>query len=480
MSSKDYLQGMPSEIISKFDSQIVQDTPSTRVPTQTITSLHFYADGTNGSDANSGLSSTSPKKTLQAVFDLLPNTIRHNTSIHLKGSFVDVPTFYLDNKITANSFIIDGGSEVEVLAGPYTLDIFNPMVGKSVGSYGNSGVSWTTDQWAGYWVEIFPQAGGDPYMRLISANTATTISPVITGGAALNDTFRIVRPKTTISVSASTFIYFQTEGVGSLRLQRLFFDGANLNITNRCRNPNYFAYTIFNGGFIQCTGGTGLSAPQASYSYNDPDTFTFISTTQRVAGLSMIRPTSYFSIGSGETPQLLSASFFRDVRINSGGILGNFLFYQGVRVKGDGVDPCLSLKGVTGTSALLGNSALGWRPYQIDGGSKGIYMFGCDPVAIDCTGTDMSIDNCSSHAIELDDSRLKITSGVISGSGNTGAGLYAHMGSKFNYVSGHKPTVTGTVGDVSIDGTTQESTWAAIDGGTPIADLNEMTLVRKD
>jgi len=62
---------------------------------------------------------------------------------------------------------------------------------------------------------------------------------------------------------------------------------------------------------------------------------------------------------------------------------------------------------------------------------------------------------------------------------SSGAGVYAHSGSVVHIKDGAPPTLTGTVGDLSTDGTTQISTWAAIDAGTPVAVLAEMTLAKE-
>jgi len=49
----------------------------------TVKELHLYADSTSGDDANSGKSLAQPKKTLEAVLDLVPSVIKHNVAVHL-------------------------------------------------------------------------------------------------------------------------------------------------------------------------------------------------------------------------------------------------------------------------------------------------------------------------------------------------------------------------------------------------------------
>jgi hypothetical protein len=62
-------------------------TLSSDFATATRQVSHFYADGTGGSDNNNGLSAATPKKTLQAVFDIVPDVIKHTVIIHLTGTF---------------------------------------------------------------------------------------------------------------------------------------------------------------------------------------------------------------------------------------------------------------------------------------------------------------------------------------------------------------------------------------------------------
>ena len=64
--------------------------------------------------------------------------------------------------------------------------------------------------------------------------------------------------------------------------------------------------------------------------------------------------------------------------------------------------------------------------------------------------------------------------GVVGGSGNTGAGLRGNSGSNVFITDGSTPTITGTVGDISTDGTTEDATWAEIDAGTALHIAGEL------
>jgi hypothetical protein len=108
------------------------------------------------------------------------------------------------------------------------------------------------------------------------------------------------------------------------------------------------------------------------------------------------------------------------------------------------------------------------------GGTVGITLRGCTYWVM---GDGVDISDCGSHGIEVIDSLVKV--GAIAGSGNGGAGVYAHSGSVVHIEDGSPPTITGTVGDLSTDGTTEASTWADIDAGTSVADIAEMTMVKE-
>jgi len=92
----------------------------------------------------------------------------------------------------------------------------------------------------------------------------------------------------------------------------------------------------------------------------------------------------------------------------------------------------------------------------------------------------VTVEGCAEHGIELKNSTLEITSGVLSGSGNTGAGVYAHSGSKVSYPSGSVPTITGTVGDIAItDPATEDLTWAELDAAGKAVIISEDVILKK-
>ena len=133
-----------------------------------------------------------------------------------------------------------------------------------------------------------------------------------------------------------------------------------------------------------------------------------------------------------------------------------------------------------GTNYLFANSQLGYRTYEIDGAlGCGIKAYDSQLDLGDTVAGGVIIQNCASHGIELHNSVLRLNSGVLSGAGNGGAGIYAYNGSIVNTKSGTIPTITGAVGDLSVtDPTIQEDTWANIEAGTIVSISAENTLVR--
>jgi hypothetical protein len=91
----------------------------------------------------------------------------------------------------------------------------------------------------------------------------------------------------------------------------------------------------------------------------------------------------------------------------------------------------------------------------------------------------LNITTCPSSALKVEGAVLKIPVGAaLTGNGSAGAGMYALNGA-FVDVTG-EPTLTGTVGDVSLDGTTAAVTWANIAaGGNDQSDLTHFSYVRK-
>ena len=105
----------------------------------------------------------------------------------------------------------------------------------------------------------------------------------------------------------------------------------------------------------------------------------------------------------------------------------------------------------------------------------GIKLNGCNNITFD----DITISDNTEHGMELLSSSVKFLD-AVAGTGNGGAGIYAHSGSEVIITSGNTPTLTGTVGNIAIsDPTIEDATWADVDAGNEVAIAQEMTIVKE-
>lgn len=352
------LKDIDSSVVAQGGDGLVYNSASSLwapkgIATATRAESHFYADGTSGDDAKDGLPAATPKKTLQAVFGLVPDIVKHNTCVHLSGIF-DEPgdTYFTADVMLGKYLLIDGGSDVSVVAddggSPWIADI------ASTTSIGLTTAGWVTDAYAGYYVEILSgvQSG---QLVTIQGNDATTLTPFknFSSSPGVGAQFRIAKAV----IARAPTVFKMNYGARAL----------SVKIWGHADNP--------------------------------------------------------------------SAS--------GGSIIANSSGYATTKL---------------GSAAVTSGLELNHSMLQIASGD---------------------ISNCTSHGIVCDNSRLHLA-GAVAGTGNAGAGVYAHSGSVVHIKDGAPPTLTGTVGDLAVsDPAAQESTWAAIDAGTPVAVLAEMTMAKE-
>lgn len=460
--------------------QILGNLDAPNIAKATSEELHVYADGSSGSDSNDGLTVGTPKLTIPAALDLIPNLIRHNTVLHLSGTFTDPGEVEIDKVLAdASYFIVDGGSDVTVVddnsGADYTADI------SSTTSIGLTTAGWTVDEHFGYWVEILsgPAAG---QTRAIQGNTASTITPIRdwsvdpTAGA----TFRIVRPATTVisSAAGNHWLRIRTLGAGTFVAQRFSIGGSKPSLTIQGASGafSYLNHIVHYGTASQ---GVTASAHQGlcgiSYPwFTDPTTFALLSAnTASNCGVSVLNSTTVLQVYATNRVWLLGA-LVHTARVENCPMLQ--LVGYGARIRRGLVaqrsgalatTQGVALATTAGYAATTIENAAGSGLTLIDS-----YLKTSNPV----------IQNCTSHGIEMQGGMLNIT-GVLAGGTNTGAGLYVTEGAKVKIADGTTPTLTGTVGDISLDGLTEASTWVAIDAGVPIdastPGNNEFVLVKE-
>jgi hypothetical protein len=402
-----------------------------------------------------------PKKTFQAVFDLVPKFVAHHVCVHLSGIFTDDggtlnPVLQFSKSYPNLRLVVDGGTGLTVVAdnggSPWTADIH------SATSIGKAGLGWTLDQHAGYMVEVLtgPCAGQN---RMVQGNTTTTITPCtnFTGdpGAAQ---FRISRPTTTLA--GSSWIDAVGVGGGQIILQNLYVTGTSYIIFQQSSCLNFVSHVVSDSAYYaSITGGACISIATDYYRYNGNTFAHEASDTYSVAEMSVRNPLSSVVVG----------------QCNRADIRGYFTNYMALRISssqlGEGMRALkISLTDVNFTIFGAANCATNrFGDPSVDSGI----------VLINCHGTISNVDvsSCLSHGINMTKSFLQILT-VITGTGNVGAGIYLHDNSTIQTKSGAVPTLTGGIGDLSTDGLVQAATWASLSGGDYV-DLHQLVLAKE-
>lgn len=443
--------------------------------TQTYEESHYYADSVNGDDDNDGLTAATAKQTLTGLFASAPVFYRHDTAFHLtgdfdEGGFPEFVPFITDGA----KVIVDGGDEVVIISGPHTID-----AGASVSSFTSTGLGATPDEYAGYILRINDDPSQD---RLIFEHTADTFYPCEDLPADPSGlTFTIIRPATTMSNNTNPSFY--PMGKGSFRIQRLYMATGNGRVSVSAGT----AITSLSHIISDCTSTfaafqlsriASISVRDWIYIVDPTNPSVFSSDTSPSVGISQRNSASKLLIENVNNINGFISSYFRGINMSGSTSGATGVFLQGVRVHGS-----VEVVGFVDI-ALDGNFwrilKTTFRPTRIDGASGvGLKLISSTVTVNSGSKSSIIVQDCGTHAIELVDSLLIDNKGGMSGTGNTGAGVYAHLGSKILIKDGAPPTITGTVGELSVDGTTQASTWAAIDAGTQVSDTTEFVIAKE-
>jgi hypothetical protein len=444
----------------------------------TTGTLRLYVDGTDGDDSNSGLSPTAPKKTLQAVVDLIPDIVRHPVVVHMSGVFDEQGKVVFVRQLISTTVLFDGGDEMSVVddnGGSH----YTTTAGTSASAIEVSGAGWTTDEHEGYLIKILsgPAAGE---VAMVQGNDSDTVTPQKDLGANPGEgaTFDIVRPATTWQASvANADLEFsgQCDTSSTVRIQRISVSGSQVRI-----NVGGFCKFLPGGGIvmdstrnrpINCSGarqcGTG------SVALNRDVVFPLSVMSGYSGGVSFLGsvPTA---IWMANTPYAgVGGSVVKSGLVD----LRNCGMSSSAIANGARLDGGLFMSSGCQTNAdnTMVNSA-GWATTKIsNSGGVGITLGRNSFLGIS-GGT---IADCSSHGIEVFGNSLLWVKGAAAGTGNAGAGVYAHSGAVVHITSGTPPTITGTVGNFTFDGTTEAGTWAGVDAGVPVAHAAEASSVKE-
>lgn len=409
-------------------------------------SLQVWANGTTGDDTNDGLSEATPKKTIKEVFNLLPDVLSHSCTVNLRGTFdwtsISSLDLIIQKSLLQAILVIDGGTETEVLEGPFTSTSANTS------GITDSGRSWTADAYAGLWVEILdgPAAGET---RTIYSHDGTTLVPNVNWSVSpgVEASFQISQPATNFTATGNTKPLTMT--CTPLNTYQNYPTLQRITLKGTTQIYHIGGALIVVGVVSRKTGGTSFrSESPGSFStisyYTDPVTYGF-EFVERAdpsfvgssgTGISKINGsvTNYGFVLNGG-----SASFQNTV---ISGAYTSRVIGGSITIQNSTVTDAFRISGASGVGLILNNS--------------------------DSQFTGLQIDDCGSHAIEVNGGKLVHTAGTIIGSGNTGAGAYIHSQGIVHTKSGSAPTIGSDNIEVSINGTTEVSTWAAIEAGTPI------------
>lgn len=423
---------------------------------------HDAANG--GDDSNDGLSVSTPKLTFAGIAKVLPTVASYPVVIHLKGTFTD-QTFimsFLESRLhtqqgSTPKLLIDGGDDVTVVAdnggNNYTITASSTEYVTT-----NEG-DWTAGQHDGYWLQIVGGPADGQLLTLADSSTTTMwptkkflVDPV--GGK-----FRIVKPSTSVIGTSALGGFQLTSTLGySMYIQKILVGGTQGLFSMQCKAATLrLASCVFDAGSFQCWSADWL------YFWNRINSSTFASEAH--APGTSIRHTNIVYL------QGIEGLFIRNAYMKYLTIAGTNIYdiSQGTRLHRLYIRNSFAREG---QDTLI--TTAGYNTTKIKGSPN---------VGLEINDSYMSVGNIdisdsTSHGIESTNSRLYCKD--ITGTGNGGAGLYAHSGSQVTIKDGSPPTLTGTVGDIAInDSTYEEVTWSTIDGGESFHSAQEATIIKE-
>lgn len=417
--------------------------------------IHMYANGTTGSDKNNGLSETSPKKSLKGIFNSLPPrfavydslAVKYNPRVyvHCRGAFETSEDNWIDSDLGDIYIYLDGGGEVETVAGPFEVTV--AVNGLSVVK---TGAGWTTDEFMGYMIKC--TAGGSDLgtFRICTQNTEDTLYlPYIWSDAT---EVTIVKPATTLGSNTNT------TPIGF----NLFSPTAVFILSRMTINEPQFQ-CVFNGPVIYAAGlviekcaaipfklkGHGYLYAKIYYDIDDPE-IPLIQEPFMAHGIGITSSAGNTEIEHKGSSCYMYSSVIGDLTIMAR-VTGSCL-YAGCR--------CRKIFSRGSYESLFGGNAANWAGTKIlNSDENGITIeYGCGTSSTYATQDPVQISNAAAHAIEVRRHGYYAI-GNMQGSGNGGAGLYIHNESIARIVRNLGTALTGALGEVTIDGEFQQYTW---------------------
>jgi len=427
--------------------------------------FHAYADSTRPDDSGDGLTLATAKKTIEAAVAILPDTAFDHVVLHLSGQFTLDSYLLIGLNINGNNkrFVIDGGSAVDVVAGPHTA------TSGTTTSVTDTTKNWDINEYQGYAIEILDGAAAG-YICTIQSNTENTIVVGREWPMPGTPQYRIIRPATTITrVGSARWLYYTGKSVFRINFQRLRFIGQFwIGTLSGAAVASYveFSDVVMDGiGDSRGFACKDVSSCILGYVVRDPENpDSSLAATIDRRGVSFRGTSATYGIvancriyinGPSVLPCIFStANPGTEVYIASGVLLKKLELFRAVCTLG--YNPTL------GTISLITGS----DDFGIEAKDSRITV----------SVIDTNISNSSSHGIKLDNSTLEFIDAKLIGSGNDGAGVYAINGSAILAKDGQESTLTGTVGDISVDGTSELMAWADVASGITANVIGEISV----
>jgi hypothetical protein len=439
--------------------------------TKTSAVSAYYCDSSRSDDSGDGLTLATAKKTWAGLDAIVPDIIRHNTLIRLKGTFSDFGAYTFLPRIVMSPAIllIDGGSEVTEVVGTTTATGATASV--------ITGGSATNDQYMGYWLEILSCSGNPSLVgqiRTIQTNVsnAFTLQKDLSGTPSGTTTFRITRPTMTISApSVDSVLTIASAGTGFVVLQRIFMSGSlRLNMQGAGVCFTYMAGIIHTGRGSDNRSmsiGTPFSQLNCRGNILDPSTFALIADTTQYCGPAFVdsNASAYFFVQGARVINLNSLIAQHQVR----------LYISTLSQAGFGFRcRTMQLYGSNGRAlnGITGNS--GYAPTTIYGdGTSIVLLVNNSSLILQATASgNMNITNGNWGVYSTDNSVIDVIGPVGSASHSQGGHLIVNGGITSVSSGGvGNPTLAKSDTNAQIvNRAGAQTTWATVIGGTPLTD----------
>lgn len=433
--------------------------------------LEVYVDGTSGDDDNDGLTVSTPKETLQAAFDLIPEIVLHNVIVHCTGVMSEQGHVRLMKFIpnTGARIIIDGGDN-------WTTEVSGVADQQhTVAGVGTSGVNQTLDEYIGYSILVNIAGAADVQQRrCIQGNTATnavyTFTKELSDDPAVTDTFEVQSPATewTASTVYSAF-YICCPGGGQVSFQRMKVTGSKVTmyfVDSYVRFSHFLMASTLSSSTLNFYGSVlnpeeDRYGVDGGYSYSPGDDSAWGLSIVGTKGLYMLggrvtgwRP-AIVSLGRAELRDGLSEDAFRYGSRFKGGVK----FYNW-----NGHSP------ESGKETFINDS--GYATTTVDSADTAANIYTEESKIIIGGGVDLSGDgSTTTWCVEQVGGVVGHMGVVAAATGAENGGLYCTRGGRIWSVSGSDPTYSiraaGNV-DISVDGVAEFTPW-----GTALCEVGD-------